>query len=684
VRPRHLAAFSLAIAAALVGPGGASASLVPGTPVTVEPGVPDNGRAWELVTPPDPVAAVVHLPNAIAASGNAFFFATLGPLPGASTSDSILRSNISRRGGDGWSTSPVASPDPESEPVLESAGPDAFSSDLSEEIWTNALPPAAPEAPLERGIFRGTGDGHFSLLATGYEAPFRGASADLQHVLLATEKHLLAEDSPRTEGQSVYEVVGSTLRLVDVDSDGLLLSDCGSTVPKENPISSDGRRIFFVTRPSCSGPARAYLREDGLTTTLISASECTLVDCGPEADVTIVGATPSGSSAFLLTEQKLTDDDADATTDLYRYDAAGGQRTLLSAMLGTDLLVTNDPVLASDDGSRALFRAKDPSLGEDTHLYLAGPGGPRLLAPSAGGPLQLSPGGRYALFSTEAQLAEGDTDESFDIYRYDADTGTPTRVSVGPAGGNGAFDVIEDASNSLSAPPRAMSDDGSDVFFNTSERLLAEDRNEVSDVYEWKDGSLGLVSAGSGDRPSDYVGATPDGKSAFFRTTLTLLPLDRDGGDLDFYAARVGGGFPEPTPPTSCQDDSCLPPLNGRIDRAEPASALRSAGGIRLRRLSPGERRRIAATGRIVLLAEAPSSGRLSAQARARVGHRPRAVASTSVEVARAGAVRLVMHLSTEARHALAAGRDLHVQVVLRLAPLRSVGRIGFVLEGGR
>jgi hypothetical protein len=682
----------VSIVAVLGGSYSASASVVPGTPVPVEPGIPGSGRAWELVTPPDTVAAEVLLASVIEASGNALVYRTAGPLPGSSPDAGVFLANIAHRTTDGWSTSPLTPPYPEAEEFFSSAGPETFNPDLSEAIWTANPPLAEPGAPQGLGLFRGTNDGSFSLLAAPIgisPAAFGAASTDLQHVLFETEEHLLPGDAARISGNSLYEVNGSSLRLVDVDDNGLLLSDCGSTIPEENPISRDGQRIFFMTHPSCSGPARAYVRENGLSTTMIAASQCTLADCGPEADATIAGVTPSGSSAFIVTGQKLTNDDVDDSADLYRYDVADGQLILLSAALGPGLLVAEkeSPVQASEDGSRALFWAEDPSVEGSKYLYLATSGGLRLIAPSAGDFVQWSTDGRYALFTTQAQLVAGDSDESVDVYRFDADAETLTRISTGSGGGNGPFDTKITTDAGLGEDPnhryRAMSSDGGDIFFGTAERLVPEDRNEVADVYEWRDGSLSLVSPGSGDRPSIYLGATPDGRSAFFRTTLTLLPLDRDGGDTDFYVARVGGGFPEPMPPATCQDESCLPPLNGQANRSEPASAAARAGAIRIKRPSPEARRRIASTGKIVLLAEVPSAGRLTARARARIGHGRRLVASTSLKVALPGPVRLAMPLSNGARQALAGGHSVHLQVVLRLSRSHAARRIEFVLGGG-
>lgn len=684
---RAVVALVFAIAA-LNGIGPAHASVVRGTPVSVEAGVPANGRAWELVSPPDTVGANLLVARAVSVGGDGFAYISAGSLPGSSTSP-LLATGLARRGVDGWVSTPLASPYPEAVDFFASPiTPSAFSPGFSEGIWQSFLPVASPEAPQESGVFRGPTDGPFSLLATIGRGAFHGASVDLQQVLFSTDEHLLPEDATRTEGASVYEVNGSSLRLVDVGDDGSLLSDCGSEVPAEgNPISLDGERIFFVTRPGCSGPARVYLREGGLTTVMLSASQCTLADCGPEADASFLGATASGSSAFIRTEQKLTDDDTDNSADIYRYDIAGGQLTLLSGMPAIHPVATNGWVKASHDGSRALFWVEGGSGEDERSLYLATADGPRLVSPSAMKFVQLSSNGRYALFATKAQLAGGDTDERSDVYRYDADTETTTWISASPMGGNGAFDAtitsFAPEINVSSHPFRAMSDDGSEIFFGTAERLVPQDHNEASDVYEWKDGRLSLISAGGGDRPSYYEGATPDGSSVFFRTTMTLLPLDRDGGDMDFYVARVGGGFSEPPQPPPCRDDSCLPALEGRLNRPELESARAPAAAIRVKGLSRKARRRIVRTGEIVLLAEVSSGGRLTAQAHARIGRRRDTVASARVKV-RPGAVRLTMPLSSEARHALAKGKAFRVRIVLRLSPSNLTRRIEFLVGGTR
>jgi hypothetical protein len=686
-----LAALAV-IAAALPAPA-VAAEPEPGTPITVAPGVPGHGRAWELVTSPEVVSAQLVNSRALSVTGDRFFYMTAGPLPGAPSGKPGLTVNVAERGVEGWVNAAVGAPYPdlaETEAIFP--GPWALSPDLTTSVWVSYLPPQPGATDQNRGLLRRGPEGGFALLAEiGSDGDLAGASADLQHLVFTAEEHLLDADADRFEGASIYELAGSTLRLVDVDSAGSPLSNCGSTIPAA-AISRDGRRIFFVTHPSCAGPARVFLREDGTTTTEISASRCDLADCGPEQDVTFVGATPDGARAFLVTGQRLTNDDLDSHSDLYRYDANTGDLLLVSTQAGgAEAAVATEPVRASTDGSRVYFRAV-PQLGPGQEggspaLYLADASGPRLVSPDAGPFVQASANGRFTILATSAPVGPGDGDESVDVYRYDAEEDALTLLSAVPNSGGGPFDARiapEFLSQPVASHPyRAISEDGSRAFFSTAERLLPEDRNDVVDVYEWAGGSLGLISSGEGDRPASYLGSSPDGATALFRSSATLLPRDRDGGDLDFYAARIGGGFAEPTLAGGCEGEVCRPPPPGRLDRAVPASA-RTASRIRLRRPGPAARRAIVATGWIALPAEVPEPGLLSARARARIGGGSRTVASRRLEVARAGPVRLRMPLSAEARRILATGRDLRLRLTLRLPRLPAARTVTFVLRAAR
>jgi hypothetical protein len=690
INDRKPIALLLALLGALAGLSAscsvAGAALEPGTPVDVAPGVPSHGRAWELVTMPDPNPTILRTVFAVSRDGNRVFYVTVGQLPDSPVGLPIFPGALATRGPNGWSNASVPSPHPDLDSTIEYPGLWQLDPDLESSVWTSTLPSE------ETGLFRRAADGQYTLLAAG--AKFVDASTDLLHVVFASEKHLLAADGSRTSGQSLYELVGSDLRLVDVDAAGSPLSDCGSSGGGLNSSSRDGQRIFFTTHPSCAGPARVYLRAGGTATTEISASQCDLPDCGPESDVAFAGASPGGSSAFLRTGQRLTDADSNSHQDLYRYQVGSGQLTLLSADPGgPELVPTAESVHLSNDGARVYFGASEETgpgqLGEP-RLFLSEDGGVPRLVPGAhpGQFVQVSGDGRYALFATVAQLDPTDSDAALDAYRYDAETDAATRISVGSSGGNGPFDASLEVGEAyptkvlVNQPFLAMSEDAGRIFFTTNEQLLPEDRNQVSDVYEWAHGDLGLISSGAAESVGEtYAGATPDGRTALLASRDVLLPSDRDGGDIDVYAARIGGGFPESAPAPGCEGACSVAPRE-RIERGEPRSAGRGARGIRVARIDAAARRQIVATGWIELLAEVPERGRLGAEARARIGDASRIVAATSVKVAQGGPTRLRMGLSKGARRQLGSGHGLHLHVFLRLADLRR--GIGIELEDRR
>ena len=500
-----------------------------------------------------------------------------------------------------------------------------------------------------------------------------------------------------------------------VDSGGALLSTCGvtprSSSSPPNPVSRDTRRIFFGSRVGACDTARerVYLRQDGTAITEISTSRCTRPDCNAPADVRFMGATPDGSTAFLATTQQLTDDDVDESSDLYRYGVAGGTLSRVSTGAGgagADVLPTR--AYSSADGRRVYFLARGLlAAGHGTagapNLYVADGDGVRFVATLAEGDdwvinqtshaalqeLAVTPGGRRMMFVTVAALTPDDVDLARDVYLYDAEDGVLTRVSGTASSGNGDFPSQAYYSTaSVGGPARSLSDDGRRVFFLTSESLLPEDVNSAADLYEWFDGGLGLVSAGTGVNDVLYMGASSDGGTVFFATDEGLLPGD-DDGDFDMYAARLGGGFPPPVaPPPECAGEACLPPPLSRVVRPHPGSLAggegRRAARLRVRRPRGVALRRMAATGRLRLAVVAPRPGRVTARASARLGHRVRTVGRGHARAVRGGEVTLRMTLSALARRRLAAGSALNVRLVVRHSRLGRASAIRFTLPGGR
>jgi len=448
-------------------------------------------------------------------------------------------------------------------------------------------------------------------------------------------------------------------------------------------VTPDGSQVFFTSYPNCGSYPRVYMRAGGHTTE-ISASQCTRPDCGPEGEVRFVGRSGDGSTVFLTTAQQLTDGDTNTEQDIYRYDIASGELSLLferpAGANATELI----GVRPSRDGSRVFFRAEGQLLppqgvAGEPNLYFADQNGLQFVAHLPIGeynwvsPFKASADCRYAILFSAAPLAAGDTDSAKDLYRYDAVTHTYTRISAGVGGrGNGAFDVNFDANSPV--------DIGARIFFTTDEQLLPQDQNAKADIYEWTAAGLDLVSAGTPSFAGEYEGVTPDGATVLFRTGATLLPRDRDGGELDIYAARIGGGFPEPVVQSPC-GEACEA-LPGARPKRPPLGSGERKRRLELAPLDAAVRRELLTTGATTLLAEVPRAGTLSAQGKAKIGLRPESVAVGSAKADEAGPVRLRLRLTQPARRALAHGKSLRVRLRLSLSGYKGAQRSAFTLRG--
>ena len=131
---------------------------------------------------------------------------------------------------------------------------------------------------------------------------------------------------------------------------------------------------------------------------------------------------------------------------------------------------------------------------------------------------------------------------------------------------------------------RSISEDGSRVVFTTAEPLSPAATNGLENVYEWHEdagggGSVSLLSGGSGSVPVTDAVISPGGADVFFVSTEGLVAQDVDG-EGDVYDARLGSGFvsaPAPTEP--CSGDACQGPLTNPAPLLVPGSAVQLPGG---------------------------------------------------------------------------------------------------------
>jgi hypothetical protein len=131
---------------------------------------------------------------------------------------------------------------------------------------------------------------------------------------------------------------------------------------------------------------------------------------------------------------------------------------------------------------------------------------------------------------------------------------------------------------------RSISEDGSRVVFSTAAALSSAATNDLVNVYEWhkepawSEGSVAIVSTGSSTTSDVQPVITPSGEDVFFLTSQGLVAQDTDG-QQDVYDATLRGGFPpvagEPQP---CSGDACYGPLTNPAPLLVPGSVSQAPG----------------------------------------------------------------------------------------------------------
>lgn len=269
----------------------------------------------------------------------------------------------------------------------------------------------------------------------------------------------------------------------------------------------------------------------------------TVLACAAPAGATLRWTTPDGSAFVFHTREALVAADTDTGPDVYRWSPGG-----------LELLTPGPPIDArggvqewgiSEDGTRVLLDTRDQLVPSDTDtaldLYLWESGTLSRIAPGAA-LLQVADASAdmsRVFFETPTPLVASDTDDDRDIYVRAG--GTTSLVSAGRPGNTGSY------SHEL----KGASADGTHVFEQTDEPLVAEDVDGAEDVYERVGSTVRLASKGrlGSGTAANHTGMsgiswrTPavseDGSSVIFYTDAPLEPGDVNPG-LDLYQRRDG------------------------------------------------------------------------------------------------------------------------------------------------
>ena len=404
-----------------------------------------------------------------------------------------------------------------------------------------------------------------------------------------------------------------------------------------NAISEDGSHIVFTAlglREACEveGATNApsvneiFIRIDGTRTVAVSeptVADCATCDESEPATAVFQGASADGNKIFFISDQRYFDGAAgevEGTPNLYEFDLAASDQNDKLTRIGTELVPTAGNPLAgvvrvTNDGSRVYFVSKDTELatnvdtkgktakeedettGVADNLYVADtetgitrfvgtlvPADQGLWQSADARPAESTPNDRYLVFASSAALTPDAAGAGQQIYRYDAETGTLVRISVGDQGFNGDGNL--GVSSSIVAPeyfgvdpggpqPSSTSADGEQIFFQSSGALTPQALNEVCvyeeagvcdafalNVYEWEAGRVYLISDGK-DSGSTFrssatglVGVSESGDDVFFTSASRLVSEDTDT-QQDVYDARVDGGVAPARSTSGCQGEGC-------------------------------------------------------------------------------------------------------------------------------
>ncbi|HET6997417.1 MAG TPA: hypothetical protein VFI03_02420 [Solirubrobacterales bacterium] len=544
-------------------------------------------------------------------------------------------------------------------------------------------------APPGPGPYLGQDDG-----ALSQRRPL-AVSEDLTRGIFWSEERILPEDE--NSGPDIYEWSPGGLRVVSTDSSGkaaggapgyqeavvqnldLGVIDFGALEQMEAPpgaMSADGSRVFFghsgapldgdtTEAPEGDGsielaPIQSVYMREGNEITLISPRR----GSGPDSAVYFVGATADGDVAYLETTQQLTPEVKQSYRAIYRYDVATDELELVADAPGGVRFLTLSP-----DGSTVLYRERatndlivehngvTTTLGKFTVADTEG-------AQTAGNTrqdqrmLRVSPDGSVVIFAAAGEFA-GFGPGPRQVYRWEAGEGIERISAVEGAepAANASIGAYAAAlgdraeffynHNAKGNRGRVMSDDGSRVFFETTEALVNRDVNNLTDVYEWHDGEINIVSTGTGGKAL-YHGSSADGKTVFLTTFDRLLPQWDRNGKRDLYAVRPDGGFAPPAPPPSCEGRACqsaqaAPPAS---DPGEGSGAANLQRGLADAKLVKGGK-----SVRVSVLAP----GKVTATLAAKLGKgKAVTVAKASKSASKAGALILPVKLSAKAKKVLA------------------------------
>ena len=435
--------------------------------------------------------------------------------------------------------------------------------------------------------------------------------------------HVYANTTYPGEAEQIYDFTVDPPQLVSVMPNGTP-ADCGTGLPSGNAewggygpyewVSTDPAapaRVFFESAgeaPCKPGILeKLFMRDlDSETTTLISGPA---LPGGNQEELGVFArASDDGSEVVFSALSRLTPDDTNDVGDLYRAKLGVGKECLTCVGPGADVVVHSShqrSVVVSNDLSYVYFvsnRMLVPGAGTvgANNLYVWHDGEVEYVAPLGSFAfedveVEMAAGGRVLFFlSDDPEVTTDDNGGQAQIYRYSDVDRSIECVSCADGVGAGRVGETGLGQGQWGLTKAAL---GGDAYVFTSRRALdPSDINGDTDIYEWRNGQLSLVTDGVTQYPDGtgrlvLRGIGNDGLNVVFTAGPNFTGFERDRvGQL--YVARAGGGFPPPPAEEApCGEESCQGPLRQQPASLAPASAgYGGAGNVAEPAQSPRKR----------------------------------------------------------------------------------------------
>lgn len=419
--------------------------------------------------------------------------------------------------------------------------------------------------------------------ANGHSTGPLATSGDGRYLLFASAaSNLVPGDGNGLRDLFLHDRNSDTLERVNLANDGSEANaDLPSALAPRAGVSADGRHVMFASlatnlvAESTNGQLQIYQRDRvSGTTTLISRGS----DGLPADREVFPGAmTPDGRYTVFVTNATNFPGAASNLLQVYRRDDSDGGLALVTVSIDARPAYAGiDNLAISDNGRFVLFSSyadnlvpgipppgmqnyflRDLVTGTTQQVSVTDTGAPGPATydiEDTSSVNRLSPDGRYAVFSTRAALSAADTDNLFDVYRFDRLSGTTALVS--DFGGGGPADVYR--APSISADGRYVS------FVSLQPPPALSTRLYVRDMSTGTQTPLALPAMRMDSAVMQSL--SRDASTVFF-STVELPPLD---GMYQVY--RFDRTTSQLTRPSQAPAWSVSSSANGHSDLRNPPS----------------------------------------------------------------------------------------------------------------